>query len=31
MKSAPSFTLGMEEEYLLVERESRDLAANPPE
>ncbi len=31
MLSAPTFTLGMEEEYLLVERESRDLAANPPE
>lgn len=31
MHRAPSFTLGMEEEYLLVERESRDLAANPPE
>lgn len=27
----PSFTLGMEEEYLLVDRASRDLAANPPE
>ena len=26
----PSFTLGIEEEYLLVDRESRDLAANPP-
>jgi len=31
MIKAPSFTVGMEEEYLLVERESRDLAANPPE
>jgi carboxylate-amine ligase len=31
MTKTPSFTLGMEEEYLLVERESRDLAANPPE
>ncbi len=26
----PSFTIGIEEEYLLVERESRDLASNPP-
>ena len=31
MIKAPSFTVGMEEEYLLVERESRDLAASPPE
>jgi carboxylate-amine ligase len=31
MLSAPTFTLGMEEEYLLVERESRGLAASPPE
>ncbi len=31
MIKEPSFTLGMEEEYLLVERESRDLAADPPE
>ena len=27
----PSFTLGIEEEYLLVDRQSRDLAADPPE
>ena len=27
----PSFTVGIEEEYLLVDRESRDLAADPPE
>ncbi|HET6621108.1 MAG TPA: carboxylate-amine ligase [Dongiaceae bacterium] len=26
----PAFTIGIEEEYLLVDRESRDLAANPP-
>ncbi|MCB1486732.1 MAG: carboxylate-amine ligase [Bauldia sp.] len=26
----PSFTLGIEEEYLLVDRETRDLAADPP-
>ncbi len=27
---APSFTIGIEEEYLLVDRASRDLAAVPP-
>lgn len=27
----PSFTIGIEEEYLLVERESRDLVQEPPE
>ncbi len=27
----PSFTVGIEEEYLLVERESRDLVREPPE
>ena len=26
----PAFTIGIEEEYLLVDRESRDLATNPP-
>ncbi|MEQ9689113.1 MAG: carboxylate-amine ligase [Bauldia litoralis] len=26
----PSFTIGIEEEYLLVDRETRDLAADPP-
>ena len=26
----PSFTIGIEEEYLLVDRESRDLAVDPP-
>jgi carboxylate-amine ligase len=26
----PSFTIGIEEEYLLVDRESRDLASEPP-
>ena len=26
----PSFTVGIEEEYLLVDRASRDLAASPP-
>ncbi len=28
---APSFTLGVEEEYLLVDRETRDLVETPPE
>ncbi len=28
--SEPSFTLGIEEEYLLVDLETRDLASNPP-
>jgi carboxylate-amine ligase len=27
----PSFTIGVEEEYLLVDRESRDLAVDPPQ
>ncbi len=27
----PSFTVGMEEEYLLVDRESRDLVVDPPD
>ena len=27
---APSFTVGIEEEYLLVDRDSRDLVADPP-
>ncbi|MGD1886216.1 MAG: carboxylate-amine ligase [Cohaesibacteraceae bacterium] len=31
MLRTPSFTLGMEEEYLLIDRETRDLAADPPE
>ena len=26
----PSFTLGIEEEYLLVDKDSRDLAQEPP-
>ena len=26
----PSFTVGIEEEYLLVDRDSRDLASDPP-
>lgn len=30
MAQDPSFTVGLEEEYLLVDRESRDLAAEPP-
>jgi len=29
--SKPSFTIGVEEEYLLVDLQTRDLAANPPE
>jgi len=28
--AAPSFTLGIEEEYLLVDRTSRDVAPEPP-
>jgi gamma-glutamyl:cysteine ligase YbdK (ATP-grasp superfamily) len=28
--SEPAFTLGIEEEYLLVDRSSRDLASDPP-
>ena len=31
MPSSPSFTLGMEEEYLLVDRETRDVVSDPPE
>jgi carboxylate-amine ligase len=30
MTPEPSFTLGIEEEYLLVDRETRDLVADPP-
>ena len=30
MAGEPSFTLGIEEEYLLVRRDSRDLASEPP-
>jgi len=30
MTSEPSFTLGIEEEYLLVDKETRDLASDPP-
>lgn len=30
-QSAPSFTLGIEEEYLLVDRDSRDAASDPPQ
>lgn len=30
MKSEPSFTLGIEEEYLLVDPETRDLVVEPP-
>ncbi len=30
MVNEPSFTIGIEEEYLLVDREARDLVANPP-
>ena len=28
--AAPAFTVGIEEEYLLVDRETRDLASDPP-
>ncbi|MGI9644252.1 MAG: carboxylate-amine ligase [Ilumatobacteraceae bacterium] len=31
MQAEPSFTIGIEEEYLLVDRETRDLVAAPPE
>jgi len=31
VQPTPSFSLGVEEEYLLVERESRDLVTEPPE
>lgn len=30
MSAEPSFTMGIEEEYLLVDRETRDLVADPP-
>lgn len=30
MTSEPSFTIGIEEEYLVVDRETRDLVAEPP-
>ena len=30
MTADPSFTIGIEEEYLLVDKESRDLVADPP-
>ena len=30
MVNEPSFTIGIEEEYLLVDREGRDLVAHPP-
>ncbi len=30
MRTDPSFTVGIEEEYLVVDRESRDLVAEPP-
>ena len=29
--SGPSFTIGIEEEYLLVDLETRDVASDPPE
>ncbi|NIA69114.1 carboxylate-amine ligase [Pelagibius litoralis] len=31
MASEPSFTVGIEEEYLLVDRETRDLVVDPPD
>ena len=31
MAGDPSFTIGMEEEYLLVDRETRDVVSDPPE
>lgn len=30
-RAEPAFTVGIEEEYLLVDRETRDLAADPPD
>ena len=30
-RTPPSFSLGIEEEYLLVDRQSRDLVPDPPE
>jgi carboxylate-amine ligase len=30
VRSEPSFTIGIEEEYLVVDRETRDLVAEPP-
>lgn len=30
MTDAPTFTIGIEEEYLIVDRETRDLVADPP-
>src|SRR5688500_8516493 len=30
MMKEPAFTIGIEEEYLLVDRETRDLVVNPP-
>ena len=30
MANEPSFTIGIEEEYLLVDQETRNLAADPP-
>ncbi|MCP4222690.1 MAG: carboxylate-amine ligase, partial [Actinomycetia bacterium] len=30
MGAAPTFTIGIEEEYLLVDRATRDLVAEPP-
>jgi len=30
MANEPSFTIGIEEEYLLVDQETRDLATDPP-
>ena len=27
----PSFTIGVEEEYLLVDRDTRDLVSDPPQ
>jgi len=29
--SEPSFAIGIEEEYLLVDKETRDVASDPPE
>ena len=31
MQAEPSFTIGIEEEYLLVDRETRDLVTEPPD
>jgi carboxylate-amine ligase len=31
MASKPAFTIGIEEEYLLVDRQTRDVVSDPPQ